>query len=207
MKNERITILGMLCVLLIQTSLMAQEKQNQSATLLGNGLPVSKEHIGFFVAPGYAFTQMDGSHASLFHLRGGFSYKDKLAAGAYYNASINQIMPQSEVVPNIYMDYWSLGGFVEYTAWSKKLVHLSFPLFIGFGEVEMDNEPDNLELGEAYLFLVEPSALLEVNLHKYVRFNVGAGYRIVGDMTYRNFDQSDISGFTGYVGLKIGLFD
>lgn len=70
----------------------------------------------------------------------------------------------------------------------------------------MDNENGDAGLGEANFFQIEPSALLEVNLHKYVRFNIGAGYRFVGQMSYRNLNQSDISGLTGYVGLKFGLF-
>jgi len=70
----------------------------------------------------------------------------------------------------------------------------------------MDNENGDAELGEANFFQVEPSALLEVNLHKNVRLNVGAGYRFVRQMEYRNFNQSDISGMTGYIGLKFGLF-
>lgn len=131
---------------------------------------------------------------------------DKVSIGGYFNTSLNQINPQSETNPNIYMDYWSAGGFVEYTLFSDKVFHLTVPLYIGFGEVQMDNNVGDLNADEANFFQIEPSALLEVNLYKYVRFNIGAGYRIVGDMNYRGFDQSDISGFTGYAGLKIGLF-
>jgi hypothetical protein len=76
---------------------------------------------------------------------------------------------------------------------------------MGYGEVQMDNEIGDVGLGEANFFQIEPSALLEINLHKNIRFNLGAGYRIVGQMNYRNFDQSDLSGFTGYAGLKFGL--
>lgn len=115
-------------------------------------------------------------------------------------------MPESETQPNIYMDYWSVGAMTEYTLFSKKVFHLSFPLYVGYGEVEMDDELGDTDLGEANFFQIEPSALLEVNLHKYVRFNLGVGYRVVGQMNYRNFNQSDISGLTGYIGLKFGLF-
>lgn len=187
--------------------LWAQDGDETSTTLLGSGMTIDRESLGFFVAPAYGLTQMDGSHAHLFHVRGGITYNDTWAAGAFYNVSVNEINPVSELLTHVYMDYWSLGGFLEYTAWSKKLVHLSFPLYVGFGEVEMDNEAGEARLGEARFFQIEPSALLELNVHKNVRFNLGAGYRIVGDMTYRNFDQSDISGLTGYIGLKIGLFD
>ena len=149
---------------------------------------------------------MDGSGASLFNLRGGLSLKDKFSFGAYLSTSLNEIRPQSETLPNIYMDYWTVGGFAEYTLFSKKLVHLSFPLYVGYGEVQMDNEIGDVGLGESNFLKVEPSALLEINLHKYVRFHVGAGYRFVGSMNYRNLNQADLSGLTGYVGLKFGLF-
>jgi len=86
------------------------------------------------------------------------------------------------------------------------MVYISLPLYVGYGEVEMDNESGNVRLGEASFLQIEPSALLEINLHKYIRFNIGAGYRIVGDMNYRNFNQSNISGLTGNIGLKFGLF-
>jgi hypothetical protein len=70
----------------------------------------------------------------------------------------------------------------------------------------MDNEIGEAGLGEANFWQVEPSALLEVNLHKNVGLNLGGGYRFLSQMEYRNFDQSDLSGLTGYVGLKFGLF-
>ncbi len=193
------------CLTLFQINLFAQES-NEAQTLFGGEKPLSTKDIGLIVAPSYGITQMDGSTASLLNLRAGINLKDKFSFGAYFNTSLNEIRPQSEVLQNIYMDYWSVGGFAEYTLFSKKLFHVTFPLYIGYGEVQMDNENGDPGLGESNFFQVEPSALLEVNLHKHVRFNLGAGYRFVGSMNYRNLDQSDISGFTGYVGLKFGLF-
>jgi hypothetical protein len=70
----------------------------------------------------------------------------------------------------------------------------------------MDNYQGDAGLGEASFIQIEPSALLEVNLHKYVRLNLGAGYRLISQVTYRNLNQNDLSGLTGYVGLKFGLF-
>lgn len=149
---------------------------------------------------------MDGSTTSLINLRGGLNVKDKFSVGAYYSLALNEINPTSETVSGIYMDYWTVGGFLEYTLLAKKLVHVTFPLFVGYGEVQMDNERGDAGLGEANFFQIEPSAMMEVNLHKNIRLNLGAGYRFVGSMNYRNFDQRDISGVTGYLGLKFGLF-
>lgn len=203
MNNKLIAALTIASLLFVQNNLFAQEK---TQTIFGNNTSLSAKDVGFFVAPAVGFTQMDGGAASLFNLRGGVSLKDKFTVGGYFSTSMNQIKPLSETVPNIYMDYWSAGAFVEYAAFSKKAFHVTFPLYIGYGEVEMDNEEGRAGLGEATFLQVEPAALLEVNLSKNVRFNVGAGYRVVGQMNYRNFDQTALSGFTGYVGLKFGVF-
>jgi hypothetical protein len=199
------SILFATCLAFAHSNVSAQET-DETKTLFGSGKSIRTENIGFFVAPAYGITQMDGSTTSLFNLRGGLNVKNKFSVGAYFSTSLNQIIPESEIVPNVYMDYWSAGGFFEYTILEKKAFHVTLPLYIGYGEVQMDNENGNASLGESNFFQIEPSALLEVNLHKYVRFNIGAGYRFVGDMNYRNFNQSDISGLTAYVGLKFGLF-
>lgn len=205
MKNRIILSIVILFFSLLSFQIYAQD-ENQTETLIKGTPSLNTKDLGFFVTPSFGLTQMDGSSVSLLHLRGGINWKDKYSFGVYFSTSLNDIKPESETVPNVYMDYWSFGGFAEYTLLSKKLVHLTFPLYVGFGEVQMDNEIGDAGLGEANFFAIEPSALLEINLHKYVRFNVGAGYRFVGEMKYRNFNQSDISGFTGYVGLKFGLF-
>ncbi len=179
---------------------------NEAKTLFGMPNGIRTENIGCFFAPGYALSSLDGSDASFFNLRGGINFNDKVSFGGYYSTSLNQINPESETVQDVYMDYWSVGGFAEYTLFAKRMVHLTFPLYIGMGEVQMDNEIGETGLGEANFFQIEPSGILEINLHKYVRFNIGVGYRFVGKMEYRNFNQSDISGLTGHVGFKIGVF-
>lgn len=206
MKTTWITLALFSSLALNSTHILAQDNSNDAQTLFRGGNKISTEKMGFFVAPQYGVTQLDGSLTSLFHLRGGISFKDKIVYGAFYNTSLNQVQPQSETLTGIYMDYWTLGGFAEYSLLSKKLLHLSFPIYFGYGEVQMDNEQGDAGLGEANFFKIEPEALLEINLHKYVRLNIGAGYRVISSMNYRNFNQSDISGLTGYVGLKFGLF-
>lgn len=186
--------------------IVSAQNSDEPQTLFKKGDPISTENLGVFIAPSFGFTQMDGASAALFNLRAGVSIKDQISFGGYFSTSLNDIQPQSETVPNVYMDYWTVGGFAEYTLNASKVVHLTFPVYFGYGEVQMDNEIGDAGLGEANFFQVEPSALLEINLHRLVKFNVGAGYRIVGNMSYRNFNQSDISGLTGYVGLKFNIF-
>jgi hypothetical protein len=203
---KTITTLLLSAALFVCVSNLYAQDGSEPETLFGNSFSKIKKNIGHFEAPTFGVTSMDGSIAFLASFRGGIILNEKISLGAYYVTSVNEVVPESETLSDVYMDYWSFGGVFEYTIKSKKLVHVSFPLYIGLGEVQMDNDEGDAGLGEANFFQIEPSALLEVNLHKYVRLNMGAGYRMVGAMQYRNFDQSDISGFTGYVGLKFGLF-
>ena len=85
---------------------------------------------------------------------------------------------------------------------NKSSVYLNFMQ----GNWETDIDTDTNPYGEENFFFIEPSAQLEVNLMKNIRFHTGIAYRIVGNMDYRALDQSDISGLTGVAGLKIGLF-
>lgn len=194
-----------LLIVIFNTTMFAQEN-NEPKTLLGKTKPLNFDGVGYFVAPKIGFTQMDGDLATLLNVRAGINFRDKFSLGTYFATSINQINPNSENIPNIYMDYWTFGGFAEYTFISKKAFHLTVPLYVGFGEVQMDNELGAANLGEANFFQIEPVAMLEVNIHKNFRLNMGAGYRFVENMNYRNFNHTDISGFTAYLGLKIGLF-
>ncbi len=165
-----------------------------------------REKQRFIVAPSYGYTRMDGAGASLANIRAGMILQDKFTFGGFYGFSLNDIVPESETLPDTYMDFRSYGGFVEYTLRPTERIHVTFPLFLGRGEVEMDNDEGSAGLGEESFFLLEPGALLEINLHKNVRFNLGATYRFIGDMNYRNMNQHDISGLTGQVGLKLLIF-
>ena len=90
MKNIIITLfIAVFCVL----NLNAQEN-NDTQTLLGDKLPKLSD-LGFYISPGYQFTQLDDASASLFHVRAGVSIKKSFTVGAFYNVSINQIKPKS----------------------------------------------------------------------------------------------------------------
>lgn len=193
--------LSLSVLLLLPASLQAQQTQQ---TLLRSG--ISFDRIGATAAPSIVLTSIDNSTAALFHLRVGITYRDTFSFGGYFDVSLNDIQPESETLPDIYLDYWSVGAFAEYTLYANRIVHFTFPLYIGYGELEMDNEKGSAGLGEAHFFKIEPSALVEINLHQNVRLNLGAGYRFTGAVAYRNFDRSAVSGFTAQAGIRVGLF-
>jgi hypothetical protein len=198
--NKLLVAASLLC-----TQMVLAQEPAKPRTLLGND-PIRWKDLGIYVAGGLGSTKLDGRSALLAQFRSGLSIKKNFSLGAFYQQSVNNVIPQSETLQNVYLDYRVTGGFIELTAFSDNLLHLSFPILLGYGEVEMDSEFQSPRLGEANFVQVEPSALLELNLQKYVRVYAGAGYRWLSNLNYRNFDQSALTGWHVQAGLKLGLF-
>ncbi len=87
----------------------------------------------------------------------------------------------------------------------NKLVHLTVPVMIGVGELQADNDAGDLGSSEATFLVIEPAVLLEVNLMKNLRFNLGTGYRITSDFDYLGVNQNDMAGLRFHGGLKFVL--
>ncbi|WKN44982.1 hypothetical protein [Tunicatimonas pelagia] len=202
---SKLTLILSLIFLGITTTSYAQD---DSRTLFNN--PGSLSELGFYINPTYQIGNLDEATAHIFGVRGGVMLSPNLTVGGGYHWTVNNIDPVSEPMNNLYLDMRLGGAFVEYTVWSNNTFHLTFPLMVGMGEVEMDretsNDTDTNPFGEQNFFFVEPSAQLEVNLMQNVRLHTGVAYRVVGNMDYRALDQSNIDGLTGVVGLKVGLF-
>jgi hypothetical protein len=189
-------------LLFTSTTLFATDRDQQQ-TLFQNSTVLNPETWSYVLVPTVGVTQLDGSTAALLGLRGGIKLSNPFTFGAFFQTSVLDVQPESETLPDIYMDFWTVGGYAEYTLFSNRLLHATFPVLLGIGEVEMDNEPGDLDLGEKNFLVVEPTALLELNVLPHVRLNLGAGYRFVSSMQYRNLNQADISGWTGQFGIKV----
>ncbi|MEM9672671.1 MAG: hypothetical protein AAF992_08745 [Bacteroidota bacterium] len=209
MRSVSLTSKSLLVLALVCTSVIGYaQDETEPKTLFNN--PVSLSELGFYINPIYQIGNLDEATAHIMGVRGGVMLSPNLTVGGAYHWTLNNISPQSEVVDNLYMDMRLGGAFVEYTLWSNRVLHLTFPLMVGMGEVEMDWETDidtdTNPYGEENFFFIEPSAQLEVNIMRNVRLHTGVAYRIVGNMDYRRMDQADINGLTGVVGLKFGVF-
>lgn len=179
--------------------------QNRIQSLFGgNG---GENHLGFMVSASLASTKLDGGSASLFHVTSGIVLNDAITLGAFYSQPLNDIQNTGRPITGYYLDYWSAGGLVEFTLSAHRVIHLTFPLHFGVGEVEWDNDFVDLNHEETHFLVFEPSARLEVNLHDYARMSFGLGYRYISNLSNRNFfEPEDLEGLTGFIGLKIGLF-
>lgn len=182
--------------------------QDQQQTLFGK--KISLGSFGVMVEPGVQLTRIAGEGAGFFNFRGGIVFNDKLTLGGFYGQSINDVRPlsfENSLPATAHLDSYMAGGFVEYTVYSNKLIHFTFPLSLGMMELEIDNEGRNFDFDETKTLFVEPKAMVEINLHKFARLNAGVGYRIMGNKFENAPGVPDAdNALTFQIGLKMGVF-
>lgn len=198
---KKITLL--ICLLLVATLTYAQnEKQTETVFKEGFG-----KSIGMMGAVGVTPAQWGASTVGLLNMRAGAVFGDKVSLGGFYNLSLNDFRGEFIGAQGPPMDFRWVGGFIEYTLFADRKFHLTFPLLIGSAEIETDEELlGGTVWPESNFLLIEPSALLEINLLQNLRFNIGLGYRFAEDFSYGGVNQSEISGLSAQAGLKIGLW-
>jgi hypothetical protein len=196
-----------ICVgVLVSSGLFAQTEMQ---TLFGK----SKNRIqtlGLYIAPEFSFGQYNGSFSPIIANSLMLSVNKKFAIGATASKTLE---PRGPSVSNAYF-----GGLkTEYTPKPDALIHVSFPVVFG-GAVSSDRgmryfdnnggrnrkfENDfQYEKDESFLF--QPGVNAETNIFKYGKLFVGANYRLALNESGYN---STLSGFSGNLGLKLGVFD
>lgn len=106
-------------------------------------------------------------------------------------------------------------GFVlGYKFFPKEIVHLSFPILIGGGQIRL-KDPDYFvgrgsdswqTVESSAFFVVDPCAQIEVNVSNYLRVAVGGGYRFITGSSLDSIDDPSLSDFYGMLSLQVGIF-
>ncbi|HEX2967913.1 MAG TPA: hypothetical protein VHO46_02325 [Bacteroidales bacterium] len=161
------------------------------------------------------YSEIDNENAVLFGARFGWMTGHSFGAGFGATGFLNEYHYE----PAIDMDVFLAGGYgglyIEPVIMPKYPVHLSFPILFGAGGISYisrDNSDNNnlVEDSEAFL-IIEPSAEIELNLTRYMRFAVGASYRAptsfdVGLSDVPGVRASSIRGMSYSISLKFGRF-
>jgi hypothetical protein len=201
MKTKLIIILSFVVI-----NITAQTNEEEK-TLFGNGKP----HIGYFINPSCQFGKFAGANAVIPGIGAGVILNKKYSLNILYKLTVTESTPAGEA-NQLYLHGQWFGFKAEYSLKPEGMVHLNFPLEIGAGEIELDlkdsyeNDQVIIPSGDAWFAYLEPAVAVEINLQKYIKLNLSAGYRFVSEVTYRNISEKDLKGFTFTAGLKIGLF-
>jgi hypothetical protein len=183
------------------------QTNEEAKTLFGNGKP----HIGYFINPSCQFGNFAGANAVIPGIGAGVILNKKYSLNILYKLTVTESTPAGEA-NQLYLHGQWFGFKAEYSLKPEGMVHLNFPLEIGAGEIELDlkdsyeNDQVIIPSGDAWFAYLEPGVAVEINLQKFIKLNLSAGYRFVSDVTFRNISEKDLKGFTFTTGLKIGLF-
>jgi hypothetical protein len=197
--------------ILTHPNLNAQDTENVTVTsdttkTLFSNLQIKT--LGLYLVPEVQFSQLAGEFTGL---RGGSLMaiiNKKFALGATMILNQRNFTPTDiNVNQALRLQYRSFGARAEFSFAPHKLVHVSIPLTLGFGQASVDStnafihhyDRDKVDLdGNGVFFgfgsksigyrmyrfnttrfvFVQPAIHLDLNVFKYGQLFVGAGYRI-----------------------------
>ncbi len=216
---KRILIMAFLFTMLAQVSL-AEE------TLMCGGMGHGGSdgmHHGMSIGPTVKFTSFNGKFAVLAGGQIGMTLDQSFMIGGAMYGLATEHHPSTVPVgylgtPDETFTQMSYGGMVlSYIGLAGQVLHPTFDLLIGGGEVRQDWNDDqwrNWNANGYYphhhngdgFFVVEPTVNAEINVAPFMRADVGAGYRVVSGISEWGLSNSDVGGPTASVALKFGKF-
>ena len=106
------------------------------------------------------------------------------------------------------------GVLIGWTIAPRELIHISLPVILGVGAVEVSDEdffvnnPADSEftIENSAFFIVEPGIELEFNITKFFRVGAGATYRHIAGTELTNIADGDLKGFSGLISFRFGRF-
>jgi hypothetical protein len=180
--------------------LFSQEEEN---------LIEGKVEVGGFGAPVWKITRLNGETVGLTGGRGGVIINHTLVLGGggystFADAGTSLINSTDNEKLFLRMEY---SGFeIEYIHRSSKMLHWTIYTLLGSGRLEIrEHEPDRTYAKENF-FVCNASVNAELNVIKWCRLNVGAGYRVAMGVDVEGVENRDISGSEAHVTVKFGKF-
>lgn len=165
---------------LIGMTLGSAQAQTETRTLFGNG---KVKTWGVLVNSQVQYAEILGEAVFFSNVKGGFVFNEKWVVGVNVGQSLNEIPRYNDLtMMTENLEFTQGGMYLEYRLFPHKLVHLSIPLNVGLlrTESEQDNFSPwgNYEDDREYTnFYLEPGLNIELNVSKFIKFQLGASYR------------------------------
>jgi hypothetical protein len=165
------------------------------------------KHHGYYAAPTFGVTSLDGSVAPVVGVRAAWLANHSFGVGFAFNALGNEVDEKIDYKGRAISIYGGL--LLQYVLGSSHVVHGSIDTVVGGGmscRYTGDTEGDEDECHGRGFFMVEPTANVEFNLAPFMRLSLGAGYRAAVASSSSEFSNADLSGFVGKTSLQFGRF-
>jgi hypothetical protein len=168
-------------------------------------------HSGWYIAPSFGATGINGHAGYLTGLRGAWVVNRTFGVGlAGTGFGWDVYRSDSLTSPERRMAGGYGGLLLQYNLADDRLVHGFVDTTIGGGAACYDirdaNRSDSCQSARAF-FAFEPSANVEINVTRFMRVAVGAGYRLaLTDTMDKGLTSSDLSGLVARTNLEFGQF-
>lgn len=209
----------LLCVLVLSLASVAESQpatifQDDRETQTVFNRDVSHGGYGGLI---FGFTTVNGELAYLRGTRGAWiinltnEHAINLGLGSYRTASDFDAVDWRHEVPEPEMRTNYSGFELEYVNQSYRLVHFSAQALIGSGTIryddsDLDEEVPGLNRTRDSYFALQPGVNVNLNITSWFRLYGGVAYRLASSVNLDGTSNSDLSGISGYVGLRFGGF-
>ncbi|MEM9859674.1 MAG: hypothetical protein AAF843_20140 [Bacteroidota bacterium] len=196
--------------MLFGTSLIAQDDSSDMKTIFSR-----KSEIRGFGSFDLKLTDFNEDKALFIGGHGGVILNQKFifGGGGYGLATPNTFdLADGRQEFELYGGYG--GIMLGYIIAPVEIIHVSFPVLIGAGGIEVAEEGAPIVEGERSIlersafFVVEPAVEIEINVTRFMRMSIGGGYRLVqgADLDVGNISNEDLSSWTARLSFKFGKF-
>ena len=204
----------------------SQDEDQDFKTIFGSDF-----ESGGYGAPELKLGQVNNEMSLFVGGRGGWIIGHKFVlGGAGYGLTTNNTFSYTEELlrpsgtpvdstRRLKIDMGYGGLLLEYIAFPKKAVHLSFPVIIAAGGTSIGSKIVSDTLNQPYdqwssydlvessaFFLVEPGVHIDLNMVKFFQLSIGASYRFISGTNLERLNNSDLSDLTFNLALKFGKF-
>ena len=178
-----------LTVFLLATAAWAQREE----TLFGeSGLKLT----GAWAGPVFGMSFFGDENAATRGFFWGLEFNDVILTGFGNERTFESVSLADGDVGKY--DFKHRGFYVNFYPAKEKVIHPAFGFMMGNGEVK-----DELDNDDA-LFVVQPTAGIEINVFKWWKVGMDGGYRFVSRTDLPNIDNQDLSAFFINLRLRFG---
>jgi len=202
-RTMRNTVLIFILVVTISSSMVygavrPVPKGREDETLI-----TRRTRIGAYIAPVIKVSRLNNELAVLAGGQGGLIFNRSFVIGLGAYGLVNEIEVNTQ--SHQLLDFGYAGLLLGYVNRSHKIVHFSIHSLIGGGGLRYrtcfyDDWYDDM------LFVFEPSLDVEVNVTKHFRIGLGGSYRFAHGVEFDELMNDDISGPSGALTFKCGVF-
>jgi hypothetical protein len=196
----------------ISIAINAQEDQQlpEIKTLFGNGI----SH-GAYGAFSMGYTTIDNRDVALFGGRGAWIINHSLGIGFGGEGFVSTSRYDNSISSDAILSGGYGGFLLEPILFPKFPVHIAIPILMGAGgaayskSVHYNNthyEKQYEPIDAAPFFFIKPGIELELNMVRFVRLAAGVYYLKTSNVNINSLPGNALSGFSGQLTVKIGIF-